>query len=149
MAHKIKNRGSFSGGSETKREERQSGLCYSAKYERRSRRRTWKTRVFSLVYTERIAILILEYRSARGLVFAKSGCNRGDRGISKRAKFKLAPISWRFSLLSPRDASVISTHAPPSSSHECTRSFFAFVCKYTGEPLLKMSNTMEIRACTR
>lgn len=98
-------------GIEMKREGGQSSLLFLGRlfHEIRAQvgRCTWKTRVFSVwCIPQRIAILILEYRSARGLVFAKSGCNRGDRGISKRAKFKLAAISWRFSLSSPP---VIST----------------------------------------
>lgn len=83
-----------------------SSADYSTKYERRSVDARGKHGYFRWCIPQRIAILILEYRSARGLVFAKSGCNRGDRGISKRAKFKLAAISWRFSLSSPP---VIST----------------------------------------
>lgn len=96
-----------------------SSADYSTKYERRSVDARGKHGYFRWCIAQRIAILILEYRSARGLVFAKSGCNRGDRGISKRAKFKLAAISWRFSLpFSPPHI-----HAP--CSHECTRSFFS------------------------
>lgn len=108
-----------------------SSADYSTKYERRSVDARGKHGYFRWCIPQRIAILILEYRSARGLVFAKSGCNRGDRGISKRAKFKLAAISWRFSLSSPPR----HIHAP--SSHECTRSFFECIRGW----LPKMSNT--------